>query len=142
MATIIAGVKHPERLGVCIDTCHTYAAGYPLAERSQYDDTFGELERIVGLDRIRAFHLNDSKKELGSRVDRHEHIGEGHIGIDAFRHLMNDPRFRHIPMYLETPKGERDGEDLDTINLRTLRELVAGESSKTEKVAKPAKRAK
>ena len=142
LAAIIAGVKHPERLGVCIDTCHTYAAGYPLAERSQYDDTFGELERIVGLDRVRAFHLNDSKKELGSRVDRHEHIGEGHVGIDAFRHLMNDPRFRHIPMYLETPKGERDGEDVDTINLRTLRELVGADASTAGKTPKPEKSAK
>lgn len=142
LAAIIAGVRHPERLGVCIDTCHTYAAGYPLAERSQYDDTFGELDRIVGLDRIRAFHLNDSKKELGSRVDRHEHIGEGHVGIDAFRHLMNDPRFRHIPMYLETPKGERDGEDLDTINLRTLRELVGADASTAGKTPKPEKSAK
>lgn len=139
LAAIIAGVKHPERLGVCIDTCHTYAAGYPLAERSQYDDTFGELERIVGLDRVRAFHLNDSKKELGSRVDRHEHIGEGHVGIDAFRHLMNDPRFRNIPMYLETPKGERDGEDLDTINLRTLRELVGANASIAGRTPKPEK---
>lgn len=142
LAAIIAGVKHPERLGVCIDTCHTYAAGYPLAERQEYDDTFGELDRIVGLDRVRAFHLNDSKKELGSRVDRHEHIGEGHVGIDAFRHLMNDPRFRHIPMYLETPKGERDGEDLDTINLRTLRELVGTDASNAGATSQPAKPAK
>ncbi|MGC3968609.1 MAG: deoxyribonuclease IV [Pirellulales bacterium] len=124
LAEIIAGVKHPERLGVCIDTCHTFAAGYPLAERSQYDDTFGEFDRVVGLDRVKAFHLNDSKKGLGSRVDRHEHIGEGMIGIDAFRHLLADPRFRPIPMYLETPKGMRDDEDLDTINLRTLRSLI------------------
>lgn len=142
LAAIIAGVKHPERLGVCIDTCHTYAAGYPLAERQEYDDTFGELDRIVGLDRVRAFHLNDSKKELGSRVDRHEHIGEGHVGIDAFRHLMNDPRFRHIPMYLETPKGERDGEDLDTINLRTLREMVGADAASADATSKPAKPAK
>jgi deoxyribonuclease-4 len=137
LATIIAGVKQPERLGVCIDTCHTFAAGYPLAERSQYDDTIGELDRIVGLDRVKAFHLNDSKKGLGSRVDRHEHIGEGLIGIDAFRHLLNDPRFRHIPMYLETPKGTRDEEDLDAINLRTLRGLVDGAAATAAKPAKP-----
>jgi len=137
LATIIAGVKQPERLGVCIDTYHTFAAGYPLAERSQYDDTIGELDRIVGLDRVKAFHLNDSKKGLGSRVDRHEHIGEGLIGIDAFRHLLNDLRFRHIPMYLETPKGTRDDEDLDAINLRTLRGLVDGAAAAVAKPAKP-----
>jgi deoxyribonuclease-4 len=125
LGEIIAGVKEPGRLGVCIDTCHTFAAGYPLATKAEYDDTFGHLDRTVGLDRIKAFHLNDSKKPLGSRVDRHEHIGEGKLGLEPFRHLLNDPRFRHVPMYLETPKGEREGEELDVVNLRTLRGLVA-----------------
>jgi deoxyribonuclease-4 len=124
LGTIIAGVKQPERLGVCIDTCHTFAAGYPLGTQSEYDDTFAQLDRAVGTDRIKAFHLNDSKKPLGSRVDRHEHIGEGSLGLEPFRHLLNDPRFRHVPMYLETPKELRDGEEMDVINLRMLRGLV------------------
>jgi deoxyribonuclease-4 len=126
LGRVIQGVREPERLGVCIDTCHTVAAGYPLVTRGEYDGTFEALDRAAGLDRIRAFHLNDSKKPLGSRVDRHEHIGEGKLGLEPFRHLLNDPRFRHVPMYLETPKGTRDGEDLDVINLRTLRSLVDG----------------
>jgi deoxyribonuclease-4 len=126
LGRVIADVHEPERLGVCIDTCHTVAAGYPLVTKGEYDGTFAELDRAVGLDRIKAFHLNDSKKPLGSRVDRHEHIGEGKLGLEPFRHLLNDPRFRNVPMYLETPKGERDGEDLDVINLRTLRGLVDG----------------
>jgi deoxyribonuclease IV len=124
LAEIIAGVKDPERLGVCIDTCHTFAAGYPLSTKTEYSDTFEKLDRAVGLDRIKAFHLNDSKKELGSRVDRHEHIGEGKLGLEPFRHLLNDNRFRAVPMYLETPKEMREEEDLDVINLRTLRGLV------------------
>lgn len=125
LQAIIDGVREPERLGVCIDTCHAFAAGYPLSSQAEYDDTIGALDRCVGLERVRAFHLNDSKKGLGSRVDRHEHIGEGKLGLEPFRHLLNDRRFCDVPMYLETPKGLRDGEDLDTINLRTLRQLIA-----------------
>ncbi len=124
LQAILNSVREPQRLGVCIDTCHAFAAGYPLESKQQYDDTMGDLERCVGLERVRAFHLNDSKKGLGSRVDRHEHIGEGLLGLEPFRHLLNDPRFHDVPMYLETPKGTRDGEDLDTVNLRTLRRLV------------------
>lgn len=125
LQAILNSVREPQRLGVCIDTCHAFAAGYPLETKQQYDDAIGELERCVGLERVRAFHLNDSKKGLGSRVDRHEHIGEGLLGLEPFRHLLNDPRFREVPMYLETPKGTRDGEDLDAVNLRTLRQLIA-----------------
>ncbi|MBL9093134.1 MAG: deoxyribonuclease IV [Planctomycetaceae bacterium] len=135
LAAIIAGVKQPERLGVCIDTCHAFAAGYPIADPADYEQTFAELDRLVGLGRVKAFHLNDSKKGLGSRVDRHEHIGEGMIGIEAFRNLLNDPRFRQTPMYLETPKGTRDDEDLDTINLRTLRSLVGPSAPPAKKKA-------
>jgi len=124
LATIIDGVKDPDRLGVCIDTCHTFAAGYPLATEKEYRATMRALDKTVGLKRIKAFHLNDSKRELGSRVDRHEHIGEGHLGLEPFRHLLNDSRFRKTPMYLETAKGQRDGEELDVINLRTLRGLI------------------
>lgn len=125
LGEIISGVRQPERLGVCIDTCHAFAAGYPLATAAEYDDTMEQLDRAVGLDRIKAFHLNDSKKTLGSRVDRHEQIGEGALGLEPFRHLLNDQRFRQTPMYLETPKGKRDGEELDVVNLRTLRSLMA-----------------
>jgi deoxyribonuclease-4 len=135
LGQIIAGVKRPERLGVCIDTCHAFAAGYPLATQAEYDDSFGQLDRAVGVDRVKAFHLNDSKKPLGSRVDRHEHIGEGALGLEPFRHLLNDPRFRNVPMYLETPKGLRDGEELDVVNLRTLRSLVKA-GPKGKKAAK------
>jgi deoxyribonuclease-4 len=85
-----------------------------------------EFDRLLGLDRIKAFHLNDSRRPLGSRVDRHEHIGHGELGIEPFRLLLADPRFRQIPMYLETPKGEENGEDWDAVSLRLLRGL-AGE---------------
>jgi deoxyribonuclease-4 len=127
LAEIIGGVKDPDRLGVCIDTCHVFAAGYPLAMPKQYKATFRELDKTIGLKRIKAFHLNDSKRELGSRVDRHEHIGKGQLGLEPFRFLLNDSRFQKIPMYLETPKevnGEHRGLELDTMNLATLRGLV------------------
>jgi deoxyribonuclease-4 len=124
LATILDGVRDPERLGVCVDTCHVFAAGYPLANPRDYETTMAEFDRIVGLSLIKAFHLNDSLREMGSRVDRHAHIGEGHLGLEPFRNLLADERFSHVPMYLETPKGARDGEDLDVINLRTLRGLL------------------
>jgi deoxyribonuclease-4 len=124
LGAMLQGVRQPERLGVCVDTCHIFAAGYGLIARSEYLATWREFEQHIGFDWIRAFHLNDSKKDRGSRVDRHEHIGEGKLGLEPFRHLLNDKRFRAIPMYLETPKGERDGEDLDRINLQTLLSLV------------------
>jgi deoxyribonuclease-4 len=125
LAAIIAGVDQSEKLGVCIDTCHLFAAGYPLGTRKQYQATFDELDRVVGLNRVKAFHLNDSKKPLGSRVDRHEHIGRGELGLAPFRHLLRDPRFRNTPMYLETAKEEEDGEQMDVVNLRTLRALAS-----------------
>lgn len=124
LATILDGVRNPDRLGICIDTCHTFAAGYPLATRKQYLATMRALDQTVGLGKIKAFHLNDSKKDLGSRVDRHEHIGRGYLGLEPFRHLLNDRRFRNIPMYLETPKGKENNVELDVVNLATLRELV------------------
>lgn len=128
LATILDGVEQPERLGVCVDTCHVFAAGYPLAPKKDYLATLGELDRAVGLERVHAFHLNDSKREQGSRVDRHEHIGRGKLGLEPFALLLADRRFRHTPMYLETAKGVEDGEELDAINLRTLRSLVSGTS--------------
>jgi deoxyribonuclease-4 len=124
LARILDGVKHPERLGVCFDTCHVFAAGYPLGTEQEYKQTMRELNRIIGVKRIKAFHLNDSKAPLGSRVDRHEHIGRGKLGKEPFRLLLRDHRFQNVPMYLETPKGKENGKDLDVINLRTLRRLV------------------
>jgi deoxyribonuclease-4 len=124
LAYILEHSAHGERMGVCIDTCHIFAAGYPLHTPEEYEATFRELDAVIGLGRVRAFHLNDSKKGLGSRVDRHEHIGEGQIGLEPFRRLLNDPRFAHLPMYLETKKETRDGEEMDAVNLRRLRGLV------------------
>jgi deoxyribonuclease-4 len=124
LAAIIAGVAEPRRLGVCIDTCHLFAAGYPLATPDEYESTIQAIDRAVSLKRVKAFHLNDSKRELGSRVDRHEHIGRGKLGLEAFRHLVNDSRFAKTPMYLETAKEEIDGEQMDAVNMRVLRGLV------------------
>lgn len=124
LATILNGVQEPDRLGVCLDTCHVFAAGYPLGTEKEYQATMGDFDRLIGLERIKAFHLNDSKRELGSRVDRHEHIGQGYLGLEPFRLLLNDPRFRNVPMYLETPKGDHEGRTWDAINLETLRGLV------------------
>jgi deoxyribonuclease-4 len=124
LAYIINNVDDPDRLGVCIDTCHIFAAGYPIGSTKDFKATFKTLDDLVGLDRIRAFHVNDSKKPLGSRVDRHEHIGEGCLGIEPFRMLLSDKRFANLPMYLETKKEQRDGEEMDAVNLRTLRGLL------------------
>lgn len=120
---IIAGVKQSDRLGVCFDTCHVFAAGYAFGTPKEYRTTMAEFDQAVGLDRIKAFHLNDSRRERGSRIDRHEHIGQGHLGLDPFRLLLNDRRFRDVPMYLETPKGQENGVDWDVTNLRVLRTL-------------------
>ncbi len=125
LAYILQNVDRPERMGVCIDTCHIFAAGYPLNTEEECEQTFAKLDEVVGLDKVRAFHLNDSKKDLGTRVDRHDHIGEGKIGLTAFRWLLNDPRFQSHPMYLETKKEKRDGEEMDAVNMRTLRSLIA-----------------
>jgi deoxyribonuclease IV len=125
LAAIIQAVAEPARLGVCFDTCHVFAAGYALGSESEYRATMKELDKTVGLKRVKAFHLNDSKAGPGSRVDRHAHIGRGQIGIDAFRWLLNDRRFRRTPMYLETAKEQEDGVEMDVVNLATLRGLVA-----------------
>lgn len=124
LAAIREGLNDSDSAGICVDTCHVFAAGYPLASRRDYLATIRQLDRIVGLEHVKAIHLNDSKCPLGSRKDRHENIGEGELGLEPFRHLLNDRRFRKLPMYLETPKGERDGEDLDCRNLRVLRDLL------------------
>ena len=124
LAKIIDGVRDPDRLGVCFDTCHVFAAGYPMETEKEYKATMKHLNQTVGVKTVKAFHLNDSKKPLGSRVDRHEHIGIGEMGIEPFRRLLNDRRFKKVPMYLETAKDEKDGRPWDEINLETLRGLI------------------
>ncbi|MBI4547270.1 MAG: deoxyribonuclease IV [Ignavibacteriae bacterium] len=119
---IIDGVDEPERMAVCIDTCHIFAAGYDIRTEEVYERTMKEFDDIVGLERLVAFHVNDSKKPLGSRVDRHEHIGNGAIGEIGFRCLMLDTRVQEIPKILETPKGKDLKED--RMNLRILEKLA------------------
>ena len=123
IAEIISGVKDKKRVGVCIDTCHIFAAGYDIRTRDDYEKTMSNFDKIIGFEKLHAVHLNDAKKPLNSHVDRHEHIGKGEIGKEAFGFIMNDDRFSKIPKILETPKGE-NGYEMDIVNLRALRELV------------------
>jgi deoxyribonuclease-4 len=113
-----------DRLGICFDTCHAFAAGYDLSTIAGYRKTMNDFDRLVGLERIEAFHINDSQKGLGCHVDRHAHIGQGALGLEGFGELMRDPRFQNIPKILETPKGDDD--TLDRMNLATLRRLATG----------------
>jgi len=124
LAAIIGQVKESKRLGVCVDTCHIFAAGYPLATRTEYEQTFNEFDRIVGLRYLKLFHLNDSLKPFESRVDRHAHLGKGCIGLEPFRMIVNEPKFAKLPMILETPKELDGNKNMDTANLRVLRELL------------------
>jgi deoxyribonuclease-4 len=124
LASILKQVAEPERLGVCLDTCHVFAAGYALSPESEYMKTLKEFNKIVGLKLLKAFHVNDSLKAFGSRVDRHAHIGQGQLGLEPFRLLVNDPRFRNRPMILETPKEDDKADNLDAVNLGTLRSQV------------------
>jgi deoxyribonuclease-4 len=123
LAQLLQRVRQPERLGICFDTCHVFAAGYSLASAAEYEATMAEFERVVGLQWLRCLHVNDSQKPQGSRVDRHAHIGRGCLGLEPFRLLVNDPRFQELPMILETPKEEDDNDDMDTVNLNVLRNL-------------------
>jgi deoxyribonuclease-4 len=122
IAQIIDATKESHRLRVCFDTEHAFAAGYDIRTKEGYERTLAEFDEAIGIDRLAAFHLNDSKKEFNSRVDRHEHIGKGHIGVEAFRLLVNDKRFWGLPMCLETPKGPDLKEDKE--NLTLLRSLI------------------
>jgi len=124
LAAILAQTGQTDRVGICFDTCHAFAAGYDLRDRATYLAMWREFDSLLGIDRLKAIHFNDSKRELGSRIDRHEHIGRGCIGLEGFRHLLNDKRFRDVPMYLETPKENPDEEPWDVVNLRVLRELT------------------
>jgi deoxyribonuclease IV len=122
LAAVFDRVKKPERLGVCLDTAHFFAAGYDIRTPKGWNAAIREVVSLIGLKQILAFHLNDSKTDLGSRVDRHEHIGKGRIGKEAFRHIVNDARFKGHPGCLETPKSEDLHEDVR--NLATLRSLA------------------
>jgi deoxyribonuclease-4 len=132
IAGMLDGVKNGRRLGVCLDTCHLLASGYDLCTEEGYRAAFDTFDDLIGFDRLKIFHLNDSKKPCMSRVDRHEHIGKGCIGLEPFRRLLNDKRFADLPMILETEKTEwRDRnriqiDPLDEMNLNTLRSLRAG----------------
>ena len=103
LASIIARMNDHRRVGVCLDTCHLLASGYDLASPEGYASTFTQFGRLIGFDRLKVFHMNDSKKPLGSRVDRHAHIGEGFLGVGTFARFLNDPRLRKVPMVVETP---------------------------------------
>src|SRR3990172_8387897 len=122
LSRIIAGVKHNHRIKTCIDTCHIFAAGYDIRTPEGYEKVIDEFNKLVGLDRLACIHLNDSKKGLESRVDRHEHIGKGFIGKESFRTIINDRRFNDIAMIIETPKGPDMSED--KINLKCLRRMI------------------
>jgi deoxyribonuclease IV len=130
LAAIVGHMDGSARIGICLDTCHLSASGYDIATAHGYEDTFAQFDRIVGLDRLKVFHANDSKRPCGSRVDRHEHIGRGCLGEEPFRRILHDPRFAHLAMLIETEKStrtERAGavvaDPLDTMNLATLRRL-------------------
>lgn len=124
LKSIMEGSSYPTRFGVCFDTCHAFASGYPIADRDGYRRTFDEFDGALGIDKLMAFHLNDSKKGLGCKVDRHEHIGAGALGLEPFRFILNDPHFKLVPKFIETPKGDAD--EMDAVNLKLLRSLVEG----------------
>lgn len=125
LAAILERIGCPRRVGVCLDTCHVFAAGYDIRTPRAYRRTMAHFDELIGLDRLRAIHLNDSRGALGCRRDRHEHIGRGCIGRRGFANFVNDPRLAHVPMILETPKGKDPrGRDWDEVNAQTLRKLV------------------
>jgi deoxyribonuclease-4 len=128
LAAIFEGVKRTSRLGVCLDTAHFYAAGYDIRTRTGWDAAIEGVASLIGLSQVLAFHLNDSKTALNSRVDRHAHIGQGHIGKEGFRHIVRDERFLKTPACLETPKGEDLKEDVR--NLKVLRRLACSSREK------------
>ncbi|MBU0991890.1 MAG: deoxyribonuclease IV [Proteobacteria bacterium] len=125
IAEILDTLAKPERLGVCLDTSHIFAAGYDIRTETTYKKTMDRFDAVVGFSQLKLIHVNDSKKDLGARVDRHEHIGKGCIGINAFKMIMNDTRLSHIPKIIETPKEDsrKKGKDWDAVNLKQLRNL-------------------
>lgn len=119
---ILDGCRQPERIGICLDTCHVFAAGHDIRTANGWNTMLEELESTFGLERLKVVHVNDSKKDVGSHVDRHEHIGAGRIGLDGFRHLMNDRRLQDVPKILETDKSDDMHEDIE--NMERLRSLI------------------
>ena len=132
LAEIMAAVGKPERMGVCLDTSHIFAAGYDIRTPALYRKTLARFDAVIGLRYLKLIHLNDSRKALGTRVDRHAHIGLGHIGLPAFKLIVNDPRLRDVPKILETPK-EKGGKDWDAINLKQLRRMIRRTPDKSRK---------
>ena len=122
---LLTHLQHLKNVGICLDTSHVFAAGYDIVSRPGFDKTIDDFDKIIGLSHLKVIHANDSKTPLNSRVDRHEHIGKGQLGKQAFSNFLTDPRTRHLPFILETPKGKSPGgRDLDMLNLATLRRLI------------------
>lgn len=130
IATVIQKSHHKKRLGVCFDTCHAFVAGYDFKDSKSYEHMWQQFDEHIGLERLKAIHVNDSKKGLGSRVDRHEHIGKGALGLEPFALLFNDPRFFDIPKILETPKVTEEPFTEDTMNMETIMSLLKPETRK------------
>jgi len=122
IAQMLADCQQSERLAVCFDTCHALVAGYEFRTPASYQTMIDEFDRVIGLDRLKVIHFNDSEKDLGSHVDRHAHIGEGYIGLEPFGYFLNDSRFKKVPFLLETPKDDDPGDDIR--NLEKLRGLI------------------
>jgi deoxyribonuclease-4 len=131
LAQIMDKTEDKDRMAVCFDTCHTFAAGYKLTDPKEYRATMKEFDSIIGLKKIKVMHFNDSKKDFGSKKDRHEHIGQGTMGLEPFRNILNDRRFNRVPKILETPKGEELKEDIE--NLKILRSLIKPKKTGAEK---------
>jgi len=123
LAYLVQNTEMGDRLGICLDTCHMFAAGYDIKSPTGYRITLRQIDRLIGLARIEAIHLNDAKTPCGSHVDRHEHIGKGTLGTGTFRRIVNDPTFARLPMIIETPKTDRRGKPMDAVNLQLLRSL-------------------
>ncbi len=129
LAAMLQGVKNSDRLGICLDSCHIFAAGYALGTAEEYAATFDEFNHTIGLEHLKLFHINDSVKLFNSRVDRHSGLGQGAIGLEVFRRLVTDPRFRSLPMVLETPKESDSGELMDPVNLGILRGFLSRDAT-------------
>jgi deoxyribonuclease IV len=130
IASVINKTHHKKRLGVCFDTCHAFVAGYDFTDKKTYEQMWHEFDQHIGLERLKAIHVNDSKKGLGSRVDRHEHVGKGALGLEPFALLFNDPRFYDVPKILETPKATEEPFTEDKMNMATIRSLLSDHTKK------------